>query len=569
MIAMSRLTATLSLASLSLALFAPVTVQAQSLPYGDVGGSGGGDAISDEAEEGSARSGKRIEFSPYVEAGLTSLFELSPGNDTVTYSVVAAGVDASVNGRNNQASVSLRYERRFGISGDTRDSDTVSGVARYTGAIVPGALQFEAGALAARTSVENSGATIATPLNGRDAVSQVYSAYAGPTVNGQVGDVAVTGGYRLGYTRVESPDAIVTVPGQAPVDVFDDSVSHNAALRAGVKPGEVLPVGVGVGVGYNREDISNLDQRVEDFSARGDVTLPVGNDLSLVAGLGYEKVQVSSRDALRDPVTGLAVIGTDGRLVTDSASPRVLAYDVNGLIWDAGVIWRPSRRTAFEAHVGRRYGTTSYFGSFAYAPNTKSSLNISVYDSIQGFGGQVNSALAALPSQFQASRNPLTGDINACVIAQAAGSCLGGALGSVRSSIFRSRGVSGSYSVDMGRLQAGVAGGYDRRTFIAAPGTVLASANGVIDENIWLAAYLAGKIDRSSGFSTNFYANRYESGDTLGGDVAGIGATAAYYRTIMAGLTATAAVGVDGINRDALLEDQWTASALVGVRYTF
>ena len=308
---------------------------------------------------------------------------------------------------------------------------------------------------------------------------------------------------------------------------------------------------------------------MEDFSARGDVTLPVSDDLSLVGGVGYEKVQVSSRDAVRDPVTGLGLIGPDGRLVTDSASPRVLAYDVNGLIWDAGVIWRPSRRTAFEAHVGRRYGTTSYFGSFAYAPNQKSSVNISVYDSIQGFGGQVNSALAGLPTQFQASRNALTGDLNGCVIAQASGSCLGGALGSVRSSIFRSRGVSSSYSVDLGRLQAGVAGGYDRRTFIAAPGTVLASANGVVDENIWLAAYLAGKIDRSSGFSTNFYANRYESGDTLGGDVAGIGATAAYYRTIMAGLTATAAVGVDGINRDALLEDQWTASALVGVRYTF
>ena len=32
------------------------------------------------------------------------------------------------------------------------------------------------------------------------------------------------------WTKVESPDAIVTVPGQTPVDVFDESVVHSAGL---------------------------------------------------------------------------------------------------------------------------------------------------------------------------------------------------------------------------------------------------------------------------------------------------------------------------------------------------
>ena len=44
---------------------------------------------------------------------------------------------------------------------------------------------------------------------------------------------------------------------------------------------------LGVGAGYNREDISNLDQRVEDFHARADATLPVTSDLSLVGGVGF------------------------------------------------------------------------------------------------------------------------------------------------------------------------------------------------------------------------------------------------------------------------------------------
>ena len=42
----------------------------------------------------------------------------------------------------------------------------------------------------------------------------------------------------------------------------------------------------------------------------------------------------------------------------------------------------------------------------------------------------------------------------------------------------------------MNALNAGVGLGYDRRNFLAARNTVLASANGVVDENYWLAAFL-------------------------------------------------------------------------------
>ena len=82
-----------------------------------------------------------------------------------------------------------------------------------------------------------------------------------------------------------------------------------------------------------------------------------------------------------------------------------------------------------------------------------------------------------------------------------------------------------------------------------ALGTALAAANGVIDENVWLAAFLSGRIDRNSSFSTNAYANWYQSGDPLLGDTRGLGATAAYYRSITSKLSATAAVGVDGVVR--------------------
>ncbi len=558
-------------AALALALMAGTSAQAQTLPYGsasDDDAEDDGDSGSDASSGRAARPGKKIEFTPYIEAGQVVLAEFSPGSDVMTYSVVAAGLDAEIRGRNNAGSVSVRYERSFGWGGNAQDSDTLSGVARFSAAVVPKALTIEAGGLAARTQIEGNGASVLQPLGARDSATQVYAVYAGPSLRTRSGDVAVEGHYRIGYARVEAPDAIVVAPGATPVDVFDDAVVHNAAVHVGSRPGELLPVGVGVGAGYNREDVSNLDQRVEDFHVRGDVAVPVGPDLQLVGGVGWEKVQVSSRDAVRDSITGLPVVGSDGRLVTDTSAPRVLAFDTEGLIWDAGVVWRPSRRTALEAHVGRRYGSTTYYGSFAWKPSRNSTVNVSVYDGITGFGGQVTSALAALPTSFKAARNPITGELSGCVVAQESGSCLSGALGSVRSSVFRSRGVMATYGADLGKLQTGFGVGYDRRSFIGAPGTILALANGTIDENVWLAAYLNGEIDRNSSFATNFYSTWFQSGDASAGDLSAIGATAAYRRNLTGRLSATAALGVSGLSRDEL-EDFWSGSAALGLRYSF
>jgi hypothetical protein len=567
MITMSHLPKSFATLAACLALALPVSAFAQNIAYGGTDNSDD-TATSSAPETGRVARRGHVTVTPYIEAAQVATAQLSPSGDVLTYSTLAAGVDASIVGRNSAASVSLRYEHRFGWSKRVADGDMISGVARASTAIIPHALYVEAGALATRTRVDGNGASLASTIGNSDSVTQTYSVYAGPTFSTHAGDVAIDGGYRLGYTRVNSPDAIVTAPGATPVDVFDSSVVHSARIHAGTKAGTVLPVGVGIGAGYDRENISNLDQQVEDFHARADVLVPVSSTVAVVGGVGYEDVSVSSRDALRDG-SGNAVVGSDGRYVTNKSGPRILSYDTSGLIWDVGVMWKPSRRTAFEAHYGRRYGSDTYYGIFAYAPNSKSSINVSVYDAISGFGGQVNRALAALPAEFQAVRNPLTGDMGGCVASLSGGNCLSGVLGSVRSSTFRSRGVTASYGVNLGRLQAGIGAGYDRRTFIASAGTILASANGLRDENIWLSGYLNGRIDQRSSFGANVYANWFQSGYALAGDTSVIGASASYNRSLTNRLSATAAVGIDSINRDAPLEDSVTASALVGLRMSF
>ena len=578
-----------SLAALAatLALGLPWAAHAQSLPYGDMGGPGasndsGADNGDDAADDGDSSEGLggivkrtgRVRVTPYIEAQQVVTAELSPGNEVLTYSTLAAGIEANLNGRNAQAGVAVRYERRFGWgSNKISDSDVVSGVARASVGLIPRTLFLEGGAMAARMSVNGNGST--TPgLEFGNSSAQVYGAYIGPSLKTQLGAVDVEGHYRFGYSRVTTPNVLPVGPGQTPIDLYDEGTVHHALLHFGTKAGTVLPIGLGVGGGWNRENVSNLDQRIDDKHVRADVLLPLGSDLALVGGVGYEKVEVSQRDAVIDTLTGLPVLTANGRYLTDQSQPRQIAYESEGLIWDAGVMWRPSRRTALEAHAGRRYGSMTYFGSFAYAPNSRTTLNVSVYDGISGFGGRLNQALADLPTQFDGLRNPLTGGLSTCVAGvngaqgNSGGGCLNGALGSVRSATFRGRGVMASLGIQGNTLQYGLGAGYDRHSFFAAPGTVLALANGVIDENYWVAAYLNGRIDRNSSFGTNVWANLYQSGDALAGNSSAIGATAAYYRTLGGNLTATAAVGINGVNRE-VLQDIWTASGLVGLRYSF
>jgi len=116
----------------------------------------------------------------------------------------------------------------------------------------------------------------------------------------------------------------------------------------------------------------------------------------------------------------------------------------------------------------------------------------------------------------------------------------------------------------------GVGAGYDRRKYIAAEGTILEFANGLAEESFWLSAYANGRLDDRSGVNTGIYATWFNSEFDLGGSSRAMGANAAYYRDLTSKLTATAAVSLDGVMReDALIDDYWTAAALVGLRYTF
>ncbi|MEM6475476.1 MAG: preprotein translocase subunit YajC [Pseudomonadota bacterium] len=510
-------------------------------------------------------SGRGTTVQPYIEVNQVLSAELTPGDDLVTFTQIATGTDINTQGRNLNASVSIRYERNISYGDDAIDTDRVSGIARGSLTVVPRAVTLEAGALASRTRVDGGGGVSVNPLVAEDAESRIYSGYIGPAFATQLGSVDLTGNARVGYNRFETDNALFDANGD-PIDVFDDSIVYSGQITAGTRPGDPLPVGVAVTAGGFQEDISNLDQRIRDVFVRGDVTIPLTENFAVVGGVGYEDVEVSSRDAVRD-INGDPVRDANGRFVTDSSVPRQIAFESDGLIWDVGVVWNPSRRTSLSARVGERYGDTTYYGNLSYVPNSRSAFNVSVYDGLTGYGGALGTSLAGLSNDFQVLRDPITGDFGG-QIADAGSAGLDGTLGSIRSAAFRNQGVGASYQRQIGGLTAAIGGGYNRREFIAAQGTVLEAIDGVTDENYYVAGALSAGAGRSGRVAANVYANWFDAGED-GGDVTAYGASAAYNRALTRKLSARAALGVDYIESSFTDDDFAVASALLGLRYDF
>ena len=272
-------------------------------------------------------------------------------------------------------------------------------------------------------------------------------------------------------------------------------------------------------------------------------------------------------DTVRDGV-GDPVVDADGRFVTDPASPRLTAYQEDGLIWDVGVLWRPSSRTSVSGYYGQRYGSDTFGANLTYQPRDNFAVNVAVYDQVSGFGNLLNDNLGLLGTDFTSSRNPLSGELNGCAFGQTSSLCFNDVLQSASSSAFRARGVNGQLAYRHGNWNTALAVGYSRRRFFASQLGAIPATDGLVDENYYANFTIGTKLDAVSSFDANVYANLLDSGVPGSAKVLGLGANAAYYRQILPGLQGTAAVGLDSFKQDGF-DSELTASALLGLRYDF
>ena len=178
---------------------------------------------------------QRTVISPHIEVGQVLIADLQDG-DVLTYSTIGAGVDASIQTKRVEVQLSYQYERRISYDDNIGDDDVHSGLARVAVAVTPG-FSVEGGAIATRARSDIRGAAPIVLAGNVDNISQVYSAYVGPTVATRVGAADVNAAYRFGYTKAEAPGFTGVGPGAVPLDTYDSSTSHLVTASAGVKAG--------------------------------------------------------------------------------------------------------------------------------------------------------------------------------------------------------------------------------------------------------------------------------------------------------------------------------------------
>jgi hypothetical protein len=515
---------------------------------------------------------QRTDISPYIELGQVVAADLNDG-DAVTYTQLTAGVDATVTTQRVQVQANYQYQRFFDWGDGFGNGEVHSGLARANVRLTRW-LSLEGGAIATRARSDIRGGGFGPAVNVSNLNSaQVYGLYAGPTIATRTGPFAVNATYQFGYTKAEVPGAVDLGVGQPALDYYDEATSHLLMGSIGTRAGTVLPIGFTVSGALVREDANQLDQKLEGAYLRADAVLPITRTLAAVGGVGYERIEATQRAPLVD-ASGRPVVDGAGRFITDPASTPQIAYDTDGIIWDAGVLWRPSPRTALEARIGRRYGTMSYTGSLSWQSGPGSAVQIGVYDSVTTFGRQLTGSLAALPTSYFGGSDAFGSRYGGCVFgggtapdgAPAPGGCLNPVFQSISSATYRARGVDGVYSITRGPTRLGLGAGYASRGYYIppVPGAVIYRSN---DESYYVQGFGQWALDSRSGVTADLYGNYFTSGIENAPDAWGGGAQGSYYRSFGRAYGSLSA-GVYGFDVERA-EADWIAQALLAVGFRF
>ncbi|HYJ53789.1 MAG TPA: hypothetical protein VEW04_11515 [Allosphingosinicella sp.] len=553
----SRLAALLGLA------LAGASAHAQDAPspgvtgaatQGDTGGAPG--AV---AEPAPAAPHSRGEIHPYLEVAQTLTADLN-GGDTLTYTSFAVGVDGHVEAHRIAAQFGVRYQQNVEWSGDLPNNSMLSGVAQAHLDVAPNLLSFDVGAMATHTAGEGRALGATT----QDAAVNVYSFYAGPTLSTYAGPVAINASYRFGYVKVDDDR---NLPNNLD-EVFDDSTVHSFTASIGMGTNAGLPFGWTIGGGYGREDSGGIfGNRFEGAYIRGDVVFPVSPTFALTAGIGYEDLESSQYDFVRD-ASGNVVIGANGLPVPNPNAPRLLTYQMDDVMYDAGFIWRPGPRTELQARAGHRYGGTTFTGSLSHQLNSHEAINAVVFDTVETFGRQVSTNISALPSNANINIDPLTGSLSGCVFgANGGGTCLTDTLQSISPSTFRARGGNIIFAGSRGLWNYGMGAGYTHHRYFL-PTSPVNVAFASEDETYGVSASIGRQLTRVSNVNVSAYASWYDRDAAAFQEVTTVGTTISYdHRFMLDRLQLLAALGLYNSNNG--IDDTAVFSALVGLRYTF
>jgi uncharacterized protein (PEP-CTERM system associated) len=512
-----------------------------------------------------ALAGRSTQITPLLDVGEFTEQQLRGIGDSVTYSQVTVGLTGTMKTRRIVASANYQLAQRFAEFGTVQHNRSQNGLARVRIELVDNLLALDGGAIATHTRTDPGGAAPQSDTGGAKNLSQIYSFFISPELIWHVGEVGIAANYRYGYVINQGSD-VPGIAGQTLIERLENSQDHNASFSIGMKRSS-LPFDWTIDNQYEYDTTSNLVRHTVIASSIVGVTVPATHSIAIIGSGGYESTTSSARQALR--VNGLPVQTSKGKFVVDPNSPRVLTYDVKGLVANGGILWVSSRRTRLEARAGYRHGGLSLTGRFDYVTSGRNTVHITVFDRIDTAAIATTDELASTPVAFDPAQNISNSPTQNCVTGTsgASGGCLANTLGSASASSYRNRGVTLTLSHQMRKTAINLSAGYQRRNYIGEVG-VIGSLNGVVDQSWTVQAGVTHQLSRISGVNFALSGNLFNNGAPGVADVKAVAFNGGYLRTFGRKLRAQATFGVEDSKTEGATADI-TARAQLTLGYQF
>jgi hypothetical protein len=271
--------------------------------------------------------------------------------------------DLQLDTRRVQGNISYSYGHRFKEFGNVLRNDRHDANANVRSILVDDFLYLDLGGIARQFASDQRGFT---SLNGdvdSGNQTQIFSGYVEPFINYEIGTFALFNArYRFAATSASGPNAdrgipanIGLEPGEALGAMLSDSVTHSGGVSVASQR-ENNRFNWTFAGNFIREDIDELDQKYRNYRGVADFGFRVNRSIELLGSVGYEDILNTQNSILFDPITGLPVLDAEGNLQIDPANPRRTAYDQQGLTYDGGFRWTPSRRSELMVRAGKRFG---------------------------------------------------------------------------------------------------------------------------------------------------------------------------------------------------------------------
>lgn len=460
----------------------------------------------------------RVEIDPSIE--LRQVFDLPIDDDFTTYSEAVIGVDGAIQTRRVHGQLSYRFAQRFEEVGDIANNQSHSLIARGDADVIPGTLRVDAGAFATflnrdlrrRVSFDDDA------NNGN--LAQTYSAYVAPSFHQRLGAFAeFDATYRIAYVNVDEADVSRLGGGVGGVDTqlgaYADSVNQSLDARFGNREAS----------GKFRWDLAGsaqdertdrLDQHYRSYLGRVELEYALNRDFALLGSVGYEDIKSSEEQILTD-AAGVPLVDAEGHFIIDPNAPRRVSYDQDGLVYDGGFRWTPSRRTFLQIRVGKRFGEFNVNGQLRYEPSPRLGVTASWSESVSTFGQLLTQDFNGVPVSFFIPGGNRVG-FGGCILGvdPATGTCLLNWTQSITNATFRNQAGQLIIETKRGATRASLSAIYTKRRYVdtqqlQAPGSppVDPSLANRADETISLIAGVDRDLGAGRHLSASLHGDRY------------------------------------------------------------